>query len=574
MLASWEIAPEDEIKTPPVDNYGITVPLLGEYKVTDADFDAKQAAYVEKYGYTVNIPEITDIIKIGWYSEPSEDEVTAYKDGSLKKYDYTRYMEIREKLQEKKAKYTSMLGSPTPSIVRSAGTIMNLLDDVNDTLGTGAVLLRTAGYLGKRYGLKFLMGPAGWFLLAADIFGIAMSLQQASVSAIWKKNAMDDMMSINPFSKKSRARRADKLKRFKLSKGELIEAAQTTNQFVGVGLCLGPIVGLVQDVAFGTWRVAKGEKVNIKAPPGMMKDWRVRAAFGVLNAAHLLFQDPRTFEEEDYYKTMVAVNHATQIAHPFVQEWNPLDNIDGIENMEKEAPGVTRPLTKLATEEVGVDPEPLRNWAIQGSRWATSEQIYEQGIYWASETFEQLCRRNRRSMDALIAAQNAELFSRKIIDSIEGVNTTVREADPTHIFIRDSFAGGFEIPKDITKFQIRRLELLIMFRRRRNLGTNYKQLCYLLKHVIGVKMPFEVPRWWQFVGWHYFAKYPEEFAEYAAWAHIPHEWWGYREREWVKDPEWSYYRFYDMNKLQEQINLEVERQEMEAIRQGFPPPVW
>jgi len=543
LVESWKDAPDEE-EPPTKHEYGITVPVLGEYKVTDSEFELKREAHIEKYGYTVNIPGLEDVFKIGWYEEPTEEEMKTYKDGTMKRYNPRRYWEIHEEGQKKKEKYLSMLGSPTPALVRSAGTVMNLLDDVNDTLGTGAVLLRTAGFLGRRIGLKFLMGPAGWLLLAADIFGIAMSLQQAVATKIWKKNAMDEMSSINPFSKRSRAIRKNKLKRLRPSKGELIEMAQTTNQFFGVGLCLGPLVGLAQDAFFGTWRAIKGEKVKISFSLEFMKEKRVQAAFGVLNCAHILFIDFRTFEMEVYYKTMVALQLATQIVYPYIQEWNPIDQIEGIEYMEKEAPGVTRPLSLWAAEELNLDVEQFRNWAVPGSRYATFNDIYEQGIYWAGDTMMNICRRNRRSVDCLMSAQNAELFSRNILDVIEGRGATLRTDDPSYTFIKQTFRNGFQIPAGVTQAMIRGLEIDIMFRYRRNLGTNWKQMCWLAKYRRGFRLPFEVPLWWIYSGWHYFQRYPQEFLAYAGWAGIEWEWWGYRARHWQVGTEWDYSHFY------------------------------
>ncbi|GAI66677.1 unnamed protein product, partial [marine sediment metagenome] len=57
-------------------------------------------------------------------------------------------------------------------------------DDVNDSLGTLAVIARFAAHmLPKRLG-KLLLGPAGWALTAAEIANLGMTVSRLPLRAI------------------------------------------------------------------------------------------------------------------------------------------------------------------------------------------------------------------------------------------------------------------------------------------------------------------------------------------------------------------------------------------------------
>lgn len=92
--------------------------------------------------YTINIPGIQDVVRIG-----------AYEDPDLKRQRWLRYKNTR---------------NPAPGFAQSAAQILNFIDDAQDLLFTALAL---AWPLLRRLPLRMLPG-LGWLLTINDILNL------------------------------------------------------------------------------------------------------------------------------------------------------------------------------------------------------------------------------------------------------------------------------------------------------------------------------------------------------------------------------------------------------------------
>lgn len=324
------------------------------HRFTTEEFDRKKAEYVAKYGYTMNIPGFRDIVKLGIDKPPTDQELSQYKAKDVDALGGIRFEEIKSHMAKKKESFLRMMGSPTPTWIQNIGTSMTMLDDTQDALGTLSVVCRIAAHLLPKAAAKAFMGPAGWALAASDIANVAMTVMRSPLAALGPKPQLAKASSTNPFCKEAKVKRSRRLKKIKPSKGEIIEGLQTTNQVFGIGLSLGPIVGAVIEAFTGPYRVLAGEKVRVKWPIPDLSYLEEGAMRGLL-AGQTLNNGGQELSDEDHTKTYLVANMATQVLYPLFQEYHPVDQIEGIENIELTAPSPKHPATKLLFEEEGID---------------------------------------------------------------------------------------------------------------------------------------------------------------------------------------------------------------------------
>ncbi len=136
--------------------------------------------------------------------------------------------------------------SPTPESARAIGTLMTWVDDVQDALVTASVLARLVAYFYK----PALPVAAGLQSAAAALNLFGLTSQVGAISLTGKFRAQALVRSLIG-AQSARARSALRISRVLPTVGESIQIAQTTDQLFGVGLSLGPLVGLISDTIFG-----------------------------------------------------------------------------------------------------------------------------------------------------------------------------------------------------------------------------------------------------------------------------------------------------------------------------------
>jgi len=435
-------------------------------RYTTEDYEQKKAAYVAEHGYTISPPKLRDIFHISLNHEPDDEEFGRYDIARkayylINKYPNStsvekwrrqargvmtprRYADIDDLMQNKRDKYNRMLASPAPTWLTNAGSVMTFFDDVNDMAGTAAVLCRIAARFAPRILAKFFLGPAGWLLLIADIFGLMMALTRLPIACMVGKRHFESVAAMNPFSKKARAVRARKLRRVLPGKGELIEMAQASDQLFGIGLCLGPIVGFAQDIVTGVVRTVKGQQVSWHSKPPTPSTPE-RHALRTLRFAQTIGLAHDIMTEDEHWLSMVALNGATQILKPYFEVWDPFMEIEGLENVLFHAPQPEKPTTKAILEEFGVAPGEKIGWPGLNKTEATAGELWDFYQEPAAESYMAFSLRNRRNQLGMTGAQNGLDFSKNMLLFASGYETVEEEFGEAWENMYSYYTGGCEL---------------------------------------------------------------------------------------------------------------------------------
>jgi len=432
------------------------------HRFTTEEFKRKKAEYNAKYGYTMHIPGFSDIVKIDLTTPPTEAEVKLYRKKDIAALGAYRYEQIRKLMAAKKASFLRMMGSPTPDWIANIGTTMNFLDDVNDSLGTLSVLIRTAAHLLPKTAGKALMGPAGWALLLADIVNVAMTISNAPVTILTAKADSVDAFNTNPFSKEAKVKRARRLRRLKPGKGEIIEALQVTNSIFGIGLCLGPIVGAFLEAFTGPFRVLQGKKVTVKWPIPDLSQPEIEAMKGVYGA-YMLNTGGQELSPLDHTKTYLAAELATQVLYPLFQEYHPLDMIDGLDNIVLQAQKPKDPLTRLLFDEEGLHWPSCTGHLHTGRQFVSAGELMDVGDGRITASFEEYARTQSHTPLGLIGMQAVNSFTENMLALIEGEDQVVIDIHPVAKACTKIIHNGFSMDPSTTDSQRQLFADIIMY---------------------------------------------------------------------------------------------------------------
>lgn len=342
--------------------------------MTTEEFEKQKAEYVAKYGYSIQLPGLSDIIHLKAEKPLSETEKAAWKRKDFKAFSPERYEDIRKMKAKRKRKYLQMLGSPTPHVVRAAGSILTSIDDAQDALTTLHVIGRIALRQAPRILGKILAGPVGWLMTASDVLNLVMHLGRTVTMPMVSKRTKDAATAENPFSKKAKVKRATRLLKSFPSKGEVIEILQTTDAVFGVGICLGPIVGAVQDIAFGSYRMLAGQNVSLNPGLPNFPPWTASAQRSCKGMT-LYMGAGHVNDDIEMLEMMAASYFAQQELLVGQANWNPLDHIVDVQKTEVHAPMPTNILTQEIIEEEGKPWQHVITWPHNSHRWAATKDI-------------------------------------------------------------------------------------------------------------------------------------------------------------------------------------------------------
>ena len=149
--------------------------------------------------------------------------------------------------QTAQEKIFDMFKSPTPALSKNLGVVMTAIDDVQDFTTTVGVFSRALG----RVVPVFNELAVGAFTVseAMNRFNVINRLSGGEISQLCR------LLREARNSSHLGTVKADvdkRMKRIMPSKGELLEVAQTTDTLFGLGVSLGPLVGLATDLIFGS----------------------------------------------------------------------------------------------------------------------------------------------------------------------------------------------------------------------------------------------------------------------------------------------------------------------------------
>lgn len=375
--------------------------------------------YIAKYGYQITIPGFEDIIHLPIYEPLSLAEEKIWKAKDYELLSPARYEEIKYMKQRRKERFLAMLASPAPEIFNARAAIMTSLDDAEDAMSTIAAIGKISiPYLPRTIG-KLLTGPLGWIMGTAELLNLAETLIAPEMVPLRRKRVTDSVTELNPFSKKARAKYAQKLRKGRLTAGDIIEGLQTTDNIFGVGLCLGPIMALPVDIIAGNVRMVTGEPVTVKYPWPDMGHWERVAKKALSGLANVLsFQ---TFlDATEKLSVLSSANIAAQIENTFSSVWNALDATEDIHLIEVKAPAPTNILTLEVIEELGDLPENGVRHPQTGEKWSTYNEIFDAGYEPATQNFQDFCYENKSNWHGFIEAANAVESSLHMIECFEG----------------------------------------------------------------------------------------------------------------------------------------------------------
>ncbi len=422
-------------------------------RIPSAEFDKKKAAYIAKYGYTINIPGFKDVIHLGLDQPPTAKELHFYSPDKPGELSVRRWKQIKEIKARKKASFQRMMSSPQSNFVRNIGSAMTFLDDVNDTLGTISMIARiTAHMLPKSLG-KILTGPAGWALLGADIANIGMTLSRLPLKPMRLKPMLAKGLGMNPFSKKAKIRRATKLRKLRPTKGEIIEALQTTDNMFGMGLCLGPIVGLATDIIAGIGRTIIGKKVSVTAPWSDMATHE-RLGMNIFKAVQQLWTGGDELTDEEHTKTILAANMATQLTYPIIKSWHPVDNISDIDGIQLIAPFPTDPTTLELFAQEGINPREHLGWLSNGRRSSSPMDLWDSSESKIDTSFHKFCERQKHSLSGFMAAEAGVDATQNLLALMEGEDQVELDYSYTEKALHKMFDNGLRFRENTTPAQL------------------------------------------------------------------------------------------------------------------------
>lgn len=456
------------------------------HRFTTEEFDRKKAEYVAKYGYTMNIPGFRDIVKIGIDKPPTAEELVYYKAKDMTELSPIRFEEIRKHMAKKRESFLRMMGSPTPTWIQNIGTSMTFLDNVNDAAGTLSVVCRTAAHLLPKTLAKAFMGPAGWALLAADIANLGMTVMHAPITAIFGKGELSKASTTNPFCKEAKVTRAARLKRLKPSKGEIIEALQTTEQVFGIGLSLGPIVGAMIEAFTGPYRVLTGKKVQVKWPIpdfGLLGKYAINGLLG----SEVLNTGGQELSDEDHTKTYLVANMATQVLYPLFQEYHPIDQIEGIENIELTAPKPMDPSTRLIFEEEGLDPLKHIGFPHADREQVSASELMDIGFEFNRDSFLEYSQNTKHTHHGWIGAQCVNDFAQNSLALLEGDDQVELDFHPVEKACFKILDPGWTFPLDTTYEQLECFAKGVMSFADRGIEPSFRDLRRLMPSMCGFR---------------------------------------------------------------------------------------
>lgn len=346
-------------------------------KYTTEEFRQLKADYVAKHGYTITIPGLYDIIKIGIEKPLTEREAKDWKARRFNKFSEDRLYEIQVMKKKRKDKFLAMLASPAPEIINNTGAFMTAIDNAQDALFTIAAM----GYAAMRFSpppiAAALALPTGAVLTAAGALNVIQSLGKKDLPGIMAKREWQKKTGVDPWSKKGRIKYAKHLIKTFPKKAILIQALQTTEEVFGVGLSLGPIVGLFVDSIAGPVRRIFGDKVTVNLPIPTYDEFCKAAQHNARTTAAYFYPGVQTSDEE-VLAMMFAHWHGQMAIYSGTKDLPSWKNYNNLDEIELGMPRPTNPLTLEVIAEEGLDVNKICNWPHNSKPWALATDIAEE----------------------------------------------------------------------------------------------------------------------------------------------------------------------------------------------------
>jgi len=320
-------------------------------RVTKEDFSKLKTDYVEKHGYTIKIPDIDQIIHLVPRAYKTDSEIKA----------------------EKREALARILASPAPEWAMKYSSIMTFLDDIQDTTSiiypAISMLTRLAPKVMGRI-LPFL----GWGMLGMDILNLAIGVGRLPMTGMGGKRLVCQHIRGNPFSKTARANRVDRLRNYKPGLGDVIQSLQVTDQLTGVGLSLGPVMGLATDAIFGAYRYMTGERVKISMDVPSPFDHE-KVSSKLTQAASLINSQGQMFDEQTHFWSLTMAAVANRLFIPYAHDLDVIGSVENPMNIAVPAPFPKEQTTIDVIREFKLDVDKGVGWPFNGKTEISVDEL-------------------------------------------------------------------------------------------------------------------------------------------------------------------------------------------------------
>jgi len=355
--------------------------------------------YKDREVYEITIPGLTDIIHIKPRYQFNDEELEELKKPHRER-DYSKFTkEGLEELERRREIAKRIKKSPIPSWARKLQRIITWIDNVEDAISTATTALEVATVAIPSIAsiTAPLIAVGELTSTVADLFNAAASLPTGPtgmkraggylMDAIVGKFGGMFKLSKNIERVHKIAKIAEQygwktaLKSLHSKRewfGKFLEAAQTSDNFFGVGLCLGPIMGLISDAFYGIVRKIQGKEVRIKVP-WWAKEAKAKAlkehpehapfyhdkqeydapvkALKALDAASKIMSTPGLDDAETLLRTAIAANISSQVVNSWLKGRNIDDYIDLSTEIDAEPKAVDRADTRGILYDIGENPD-------------------------------------------------------------------------------------------------------------------------------------------------------------------------------------------------------------------------
>jgi len=432
-------------------------------KFTNEEFEARKAAYVAKYGYTVSVPAWDDIIHITKFKPLTDEEKALWTDRRYDEIPPQRLADIREEKARKKKKYLTMLADPSPKIARDAAAILTAIDDVQDAVSTLACVGMIAAVVIGGTAAATILGPLGIILGVSTLLNIInpMShfnkLLKRRKTGRAAKRELERYTDKNPFSKKAKLKLAKRLKKFRPTIGNALEALQVTDNVFGYGISLGPVMGFVQGAISGAIRTAAGQKVTWEGMSNEPNTAETAASKAAIANSFYHSYDWKS-DASDEFISIIGAMLSMQVLYESFQEKPSWELVEDIGNYLVEAPRPTDPLLIEIFEEEGVDFETAFVWPQNGQRFISIDDLQRSLDMKATANLMSYGTKNNHSLEAFIALGAADDFALNFLAACESPEQIVIDYLRTERIVITILDNGWVYPDGITAAQIQKFE--------------------------------------------------------------------------------------------------------------------
>jgi len=428
-------------------------------KFTTPEFEKKRKAYEEKYGSRIQVPGFEDIIQWRPRVPISNEEMAAHKYAQRYGMPSPLSKDQLDQLQHNRALYLRLLSSPENIINRNATAIMTAMDNANDALFTFALL----GQVGTRLAPK-LLGRAvpifGWAQGAADVLNLFNVAAMVSSSRHAKKRILEKELDKNPFHRKFWTERTERFGKKWPGLGALLQVPQVSQNMFGVGLCLGGIMGMMNDVLYKGAEQLTALGVNIAVTlqyPSAYRDIWADA----IDSALLVWNAKDWVDKQDLETVTLAASKSMWALTPTWLQVDTPEFLDVMQKSSRRLPKVKSPILKYLAEEFGQDPSAQPKWPYLETEAATLEDItYTYGPM-VTKSLQDYLRKNPYDWGAMLIGESAVDIHGNIITALSDDHTAKTAQTAISGAVKDMAIYGLNFAPGTSKDQIDRLGIWI-----------------------------------------------------------------------------------------------------------------